>query len=162
VSRWTRGVVTSGVLTGCSLLVGCSAPVEIDPPELGAADQAACEAFADELPDTLAGEQPVDTDPEDPLGGAYGDPAIAVVCGVGVPEEFGAGGQCEEADGVGWFAPPEQYDDQSADVTIFAVTHRPVVELRVPGDYRPNGLAAALTDVSAPVKQALERVDDCF
>ena len=154
--------MVSGCLTGWALLVGCSGPVEIEPPDLGADDRAACEAFADELPDTLVGEEPVETDPEDPLGGAYGDPAIAVVCGVGVPAGFGSAAQCEEANGVGWYAPPEQYDDQAADVTIFAVTHRPVVELRVPGEYRPNGLAAALSEISTPVNRTLEQVDECF
>ena len=157
MSLWTRGVVASG----CLLLVGCSDPVEIDPPDLDPEEQAACEAFADDLPETLADEKPVDTEPEDPLGGAYGDPAIAVVCGVDVPDDFDNTSMCEEVNKVGWYAPPEQYDDQSSDVTIFAVTHRPVVELRVPADYRPNGLAAALAELSGPVEQTLERVDDC-
>ena len=162
MSLRTRGVVASGWVCGCVLLVACSGPVEIDPPDQSPEDEAACEAFAAELPATLADEEPVETDPEDPLGGAYGDPAIAVVCGVGVPDGFTSTSMCDEANGVGWFAPPEQYDDQSADVTIFAVTHHPVVELRVPSDYRPNGLAAALSEISTTVKQTLERVDSCI
>jgi hypothetical protein len=84
-----------------------------------------------------------------------------VVCGVGVPEGFEETANCEEVNQVGWYAPPEQYDDQGADVTIFAVTHRPVVELRLPAEYRPEGLAAALAELAAPVKQNLEQVDDC-
>ena len=158
MSRRTRGVVASGLL----LLAGCSDPVEIDPADLDAADRAACAAFADDLPDTLVDEEPVDTEPEDPLGGAWGDPAIAVVCGVDVPEGFDATAECVEANGVGWYAPPEQYDDQSADVTIFAVTYDPVVELRLPGDYRPNGLAAALAELAEPVQANLTKVQDCL
>ena len=84
----------------------------------------------------------METEPKDPLGAAYGEPAIIVVCGVDVPDGFNETSACEEANRVGWYAPPEQYDDQSADVTIFAVTYRPVVELRLPSDYRPAGLAA--------------------
>ena len=162
MSLLARGVVLSGCLAGCLLLAGCSGPVEIDPPDLGAEDRAACEAFAEALPATLVDEDPVETDPEDPLGGAYGDPAIAVVCGVGEPDGFSSTSTCDEANGVGWYAPPEQYEDQSADVTIFAVTHHPVVELRVPSDYRPNGLAAALSEISATVKKTLDRVDECI
>ncbi len=159
MSLWTRGVVASG----CGLLlVACSGPVEIDPPDLNAEDEAACEAFAANLPATLNDEKPVETDPEDPLGAAYGDPPIVVICGVDVPEGFDGTAACEEANNVGWYAPPEQYDDPSADVTIFATTHRPLVELKVPAEYRPNGLAASLAELSASVKQDLERVDDCF
>ena len=158
MSRWTRGVVASG----CGLLLmACSGPVEIDPPDLDADDQAACEAFADDLPATLNDEKPVETEPKDPLGGAYGDPAMAVICGVDVPDDFDAVSECQEANQVGWYAPPEQYDDQSADVTIFAVTHRPLVELRLPAEYRPNGLAAALAELAGPIKRHLARVQDC-
>jgi Protein of unknown function (DUF3515) len=146
---------------GCLLLAACSGPVEVDSPDVDAGDRAACEGLVDDLPATLSGEDPVETEPKDPLGAAYGDPAIIVVCGVDVPEDFNETSACEEANKVGWYAPPEQYDDQSADVTIFAVTHRPVVELRMPSDYRPAGLAAALAELAAPVKRNLEKVQDC-
>lgn len=158
MSLWTRGVVVSG----CLLLAACSGPVEINPPDLGPEDQSACEAFADDLPATLTGEDPVETEPKEPLGAAYGDPAIVVVCGVGVPESFGETSDCDVVNNVGWYAPPEQYDDQSADVTIFSVTHHPVVELRLPAEYRPEGLAAALAELAAPVKRNLARVGDCL
>ncbi len=159
MSFGTRGVVVSG----CGLLLlACSGPVEIDPPNVAADDRATCESFAEALPATLNGERPVETEPEDPLGAAYGDPALVVTCGVGVPEGFSATSACEQVDNVGWYAPPEQYDDQSAAVTLFSVTHRPVVELEIPAAYRPNGVAAALAELSDPVKQHLERVDDCF
>jgi hypothetical protein len=157
VSLWTRGVVVSG----CLLLTGCGGPVEIDTPDLDADDRAACEAFVDALPATLNDEEPVETEPKDPLGAAYGDPAITVLCGVDIPDGFDETSACDEADKVGWYAPPEQYDDQSADVTIFAVSHRPVVELRLPSDYRPAGLAAALAELAAPVKRHLELVQRC-
>ncbi len=157
MSRWTRGVVASGLV----LLAGCSDPVEIDPAELDAADRSACEAFADDLPGTLVDEEPVETEPEHPLGGAWGDPAIAVVCGVDVPDGYDVTAECVEAEGVGWYAPPDQYDDQSADVTIFAVTYEPVVELRLPADYRPNGLAAALAELAEPVRRNLTKVQQC-
>jgi hypothetical protein len=157
VSLRTRGVV----VCGCLLLTACSGPVEIDAPDVDADDRAACEGFVDDLPATLTGEKAVETEPKDPLGAAYGDPAITVVCGVDVPEGFNATSACEEVNRVGWYAPPEQYDDQSADVTIFSITHRPVVEMRLPSDYRPAGLAAALAELAEPVKANLEKVQDC-
>jgi hypothetical protein len=158
VSLRTRGVVVSG----CLLLTACGGgPVEIDSPDPDGPDRAACEALVDDLPETLAGEKQREIEPADALGAAYGDPAITVVCGVGVPAGFDETSACEEANRVGWYAPPEQYDDQSADVTIFAVTHQPVVELRLPSDYRPSGLAAALAELAGPVKRHLERVQDC-
>ena len=104
-------------MCGCLLLAACSGPVEVDAPDVDADDRAACEAFVDDLPATLAAKTPVETEPKDPLGAAWGDPAIVLRCGVDVPDEFDETSACEEADGVGWFAPPEQYDDQSADVT---------------------------------------------
>ena len=57
-------------MCGCLLLTACSGPVEIDTPDLDAADRAACEGFVDDLPATLDDEKPVETDPEDPLGAA--------------------------------------------------------------------------------------------
>ncbi len=158
MSVWTRGAVASG----CLLLTACSGgPVELDSPEPEVQDRAACEALVDDLPPALADEELREIEPTDALGAAYGDPAIVVVCGSDVPAEFNETSSCEVADGVGWYAPPEQYDDQSADVTMFSVTHRPVVELRLPSDYRPAGLAAALAQLAAPVKRHLEHVQDC-
>ena len=157
MSVWTRGAVASGLL----LFIGCGGPVEIDSPDPDPADRAACEAFVDDLPPTLNDEEPGEIEPTDALGGAYGDPPITVLCGVGVPDGFDETSACEEADKVGWYAPPEQYDDQSADVTIFAVSHRPLVELRLPSEYRPAGLAAALAELARPVKLHLELVQEC-
>ena len=65
------------------LLTACGGPVEVDVPEVDGEDAAACEAFADGLPDTLADEERVDIEPTDAPAGAYGDPPIVVTCGVG-------------------------------------------------------------------------------
>jgi len=158
VSAWTRGVVASACL---ALLAGCSDSDDggSDPAELSPADRSACEAFVDDLPETLDGEEATGTEP---LGRTYGDPEIRVVCGVESPEGFTSASQCEVANGVGWYAPAEQYDDQSADVTIYAVTYHPVVELRLPAAYRPNGLAAALAELAGPVKRHLSKRHDCI
>ena len=76
---------TSSTIGVLLLLTGCGGPVEVDVPDLDAADAAACEAFADDLPDTLGDEERVDVEPADAPAAAYGDPAIVVTCGVGQP-----------------------------------------------------------------------------
>jgi len=65
------------------------------------------------------------------------------------------------ADGVGWFVPLEQIDDEDADLVFAAVGYRPIVSVDVPHDYRPEGGAAVIADLAEPVKDHLELVDDC-
>jgi Protein of unknown function (DUF3515) len=156
---WTRGVV----VCGCLLLAGCtgSDSAGSERTDLDAGDKSACEGFFDDLPQTLIGERRVGLD-ADQLSAAYGSPAIVVQCGVDVPEEFDATAQCEVAEHVGWYAPVEQYDDQDADVTLFSVTYRPIVEVRLPGEYRPDGIAAALADLADPVKDNLTKDKNCL
>lgn len=151
----TVGVVVT--LTGCS-----GGPVDIATPDLGDADRSVCEAFSAALPGSLAGEPRRESDPADALGAAYGDPAIVVRCGVGAPEGFDqASSSCEVANGVGWYVAPEEFDDQSADVTLSAAGYRPVVEVRLPGEYRPEGPAAAIAELAAAVDEHLTLVENC-
>jgi len=157
-----RHLGAAATLAVVVLVAGCSsAPVEIPTPDLDRADQAACDGFVADLPSTLDDEERVETTPASPLGAAYGDPALVVRCGVEVPAAFELTGQCEEVDDVGWWAPPEQYDDQDADVTLFLVGYAPAVELQVPSDYRPDGVAAALGGLAGPVKGSMEKIREC-
>lgn len=141
---------------------GCGGPVEIDVPDLSAADRAACEALADDLPDTLGEQERVDVEPADAPGAAYGDPAIVVTCGVDEPAGFGATGQCELVNGVGWYIPDEQYDDQDLDLTLTSAGYRPRVEVVMPADYRGTGLEAGIMAVLAPlVDEHTTRAERC-
>ena len=145
------------------LLASCSSgPVPIKTLDLDPGAQEKCAAFVDALPRTLTDEDPRETKPAKALGAAYGDPAIVVTCGVALPADVDKDSICEVANGVGWSAPPEQYDDQDVDVTFYALTFDPIVEMRLPADYRPNGLAAALADLAAPITEHLEPVGECF
>ena len=152
-----------GLAVGLVLTLGaCSAgPVEIPTPDLGPGAQRACEGFTADLPATLDDEDRVETVPADPLGAAYGDPALVVRCGVEVPAAFALTGQCEEINDVGWWAPPEQYDDQDVDVTLFLVGYAPAVELTVPADHRPDGVAASLAGLADAVKGSMRKVREC-
>ena len=82
-------------------------------------------------------------------------------CGVGVPAEFDEFAPCEVANGVGWFVPEDQIDDQDADLVFTAVGYRPIVSVEVPHDYRPEGGAAVIAELAQPVRDHLELVDDC-
>ncbi len=140
----------------------------VDSPSLSAADASACAAFVDSLPSRLAEEERGEVTPSDAPAAAYGDPAIVVSCGVPAPEEFDATAQCEVVNGVGWFLPPDQYDDPDADLRITAVGFRPRVSVLLPADYRDDDrgsasdtAAAVLAELTDPVRDHLTEADEC-
>ncbi len=148
--------VLAGAMAGCA-----DEPVTLDSPDVSATDLATCQAFLDDLPDTLAGQERRKVNPAAALGRAWGDPAIVVRCGVGVPADFDETSHCDIADDVGWFVPDEAFDDQEADLVLTAVGYEPVVELQIPHDYRPEGVAAAMTGLAPAVKEHLDQVQQC-
>jgi hypothetical protein len=161
--RRLRGVrVSAGLVCLGLLLVGCGKePVSIPTVRLTAADQAVCQRLVNALPDKLAGQSRRKTQPAAALAGAWGDPAIVAQCGVGVPGELTRTSQCEVADGVGWFVPPEQADDDSADAVLSTVGYDPVLQLTVPAKYRGGDLAAAEVELAPIIKQYLDRIHRC-
>jgi len=158
-SPWTRGVVACAAVL---LATGCSTgPVEIDAPDLSAADQRTCREFVADLPATLAGLDERELSGDTEYGAAWGDPAIVLTCGVDVPPEFDEFSACTQASGVGWFVPPEQEADQDADVLLTAVGYLPRVSLLVPADQRGAPSAAALAALAEPVREHLTLRDEC-
>jgi hypothetical protein len=144
------------LLTGC----GGSGPVEIDSPDLSARERTACESLVASLPERVAAESSRAVTPKGALGAAWGDPAITLTCGVGVPAGFDRLSGCTQVDGVGWFV-PEGATSGEEDATFTAVGYRPRVALHVPSDYLPEGGAAALAELAAPVREHLRLVDRC-
>lgn len=142
-------------------LTACGGPVEVDVPELSGADREACDAFAEDLPDSLAEQERVAIEPDDAPAAAYGDPAIVVSCGVPAPESFDVTASCETADGVGYFIPDEQYVDQGLDLTLTAAGYRPRVEIRIPAEYRPNAGPAVMSVLAPLIREHFTLVDDC-
>ena len=132
----------------------------IDAPELSAADAQTCRDLVADLPATLNGEKQVETTGDSAYGAAWGDPAIVLTCGVG-KLDLSDGPTCAEADGVGWLVPPDELDGDR-DATFTADGYRPRVQLEVPDDYLPEGGAAALAELAAPVKAHLEKVEGCI
>ncbi len=155
----TRGAVACAIAL---LVTGCSAgPVEIDAPELSAADQRTCSDLVAALPATLAGLDSREVSGDTAYGAAWGDPAIVLTCGVGVPAGFDQFSACTDVSGVGWFVPPEQEADQSADVLLTAVGYAPRVSLLIPSSQRGAPSAAALATLAKPVREHLALRDDC-
>ena len=155
LGRVARGLVVCTPL----LLAGCGGPPEISAPP--AADLATCTTLAEALPERLADLDPVAYEPADAPGGAWGDPAITLSCGTQPPAEFGPASSCIDADGVDWFGPDDQVDG-TGDVDLTSVTLVPHVTLHVPKTYRGGTLAAALTDLAAPLKATLTPDSKCL
>ena len=149
-------LVVSAVVAGCG-----KEPVTIATIRMSAADQARCQRVTDALPDQVADQTRRKTQPAEALGGAWGDPAIVAQCGVEVPADFSRTSGCQEADGVGWFIPEAQVDDQSADVTMATAGYRPVVQVTIPASYRPNGVAAAMVELAPMIKDYTRLVRPC-
>jgi hypothetical protein len=142
------------------VLSGCG-PVELPTPDLDTADAAACEALVADLPDTLAGEEPVETEPAGAPGAAYGDPAIVVSCGAPEPEDFRETADCLLVNDVGWFVPPEQDADNDADLVLTTGGYEPRLRVDVPADYRPEGSAAVMAELAEVVSTHLDLVERC-
>ena len=153
----------AGLLAGLLLpMAACGGSVEVDVPDLGGEDAAACAALADALPDTLADEERVDIEPDDAPAAAYGDPAIVVTCGVDSPAGFGPGAQCEVVNDVPWYIPPEQYDDLDLDLVITAAWHLPRVQVVMPAELRGDGLEAGImAKLSPAVADHLRETGTC-
>ncbi len=154
-----------GLLVGLLvLLTACSpdaSPVPVTTSTLSAADAATCRALVAGLPATLAQQPTRPVTPPDAPGAAWGDPAITLTCGAPVPREFNEFSSCVQADGVGWFVPESQQQDQGADVTWTTVGHRPVLRVDVPAEYRPEGAAAVISELAGPVERHLRLVQRC-
>ena len=76
------------------------------------------------LPDRVA-DQPRRETKGNPLGAAWGDPAIVLRCGVGTPEGYDQFAACQVVNGLDWFVPEEQIEDQGADVVMTTIGRRP-------------------------------------
>lgn len=138
-------------LLGAATLTGCGAdPVEVPASrgsgEVPAAQRAACERLVDALPEQVGGLER-DEVTGNPLGAAWGDPAVVLRCGVGSPEGFTPLSTCQEINGVVWFVPDEQVVDQGRDVLATSMGVLPRVDVAIPAELRPpQGILTDLSD----------------
>ena len=101
-------------------------PLDV-PPVTPEAD-ASCPALMAALPLELAGEPSRRVDSDSPFAYAWGDPPLALICGVERPEGFAPDSALYQINGVFWFV-----DDSDPETTVWTAVDRPVyVELSVP------------------------------
>jgi hypothetical protein len=154
--------VSAALLTLGLVLTACGKdPVSIPTLVLSASDQAVCQRVTNALPDHVSGQSRRKTQPAEALGGAWGDPAIVVQCGVPLPGGFTRTSSCTTADGVGWYLPDAQFRDPSSDIVISSAGYRPIVQVAIPGSYRPSGLAAAMVQLAPVVRRYTTLVQPC-
>ena len=117
-------------------------PLEV-PPVTPEAD-ASCPALMEALPLELMGEPSRRVQTDSPFGYAWGDPPIALVCGVERPEGFGPDSALFQINGVQWLV-----DDSDPDTTVWTAVDRPVyVEVTVPASV-DSGPATVLSTTIA-------------
>ena len=150
-----RGVVASGAALAVITLAGCSSTPTIDGPDPSGAERTACEALVADLPDTLAGLDRRDVEPDDALGAAWGDPAYVLTCGVPEPGDYEPTAECNVIDGVGWYVPDDQLSDPSEDARAIALSRTPYVEVLVPEEHRTEGIDRALAELAPVIKEHL-------
>jgi hypothetical protein len=143
-----RGVAVCTLLPALLVaLVGCGGGT--DAPTVTGATRAACTKLVKALPSSVAGKKRGSAGDAD-LQATWGDPAIELTCGVGRPAGYTKISFCQTTNGVDWFVPEEQIEDQSADVTMTTRGRSPRVQVRLPARYRPP--ADVMVDLAAAVK----------
>jgi hypothetical protein len=143
------------------LVAGCGGgPVALDAEPPGEEHRAACRAFVEGLPDSLADLPRREVEPADGWGSAYGDPPIVVSCGSRAPSGFTRTSPCTTVNGVDWFIPEQLLDsDEPVDLTLTTVNREPFVRVELPEEHLPP--AATLVDLSAAVEEHLDRTGRC-
>lgn len=140
-------------------LVGCGGDeVKVPDVKVSADDAARCRALMDALPEKVA-DRSRRTTTGNAFAAAWGDPAIVLRCGVGVPRDYDKFSRCQRADGVDWFVPESVFTDQRADVVMTTLGRSPRVEVTVPADYRPS--LAPMTDLADAIRKTTREVSPC-
>jgi hypothetical protein len=117
------------VLTACGF-----GAVTIDPFDQDPDSADACAALLNDLPDVVGDAVRRDVKPEAIPAAAWGQPAIVLRCGVGMPAGYQLDAQLLDIDGIGWFA------EEGTGGTFFTSTDRQVlVEVAIPEEYAPEG-----------------------
>ena len=131
------GAIAAAALSGCSNAISVQAPDITD----------ACEPILASAPITLLGELQRETTPRQAAAIAWGDPAIVLACGVEPASTVNA--QVIVVAGIEWIA--ESAADDGSDGTVFTTFGaEPVLQMRIPADYRPEIDAVAEYGASLP------------
>jgi len=147
----------AGVVVLLLVATGCGA-VDVPDTSVSASERKACESLVEALPDQVADQSSQETS-GNPLGAAWGDPAIVLRCGVGTPEGYDKFAACQIVNGLDWFVPTSTIEDQDADVVLTTIGRTPAVEVTVPASYRPPN--AVMVDVGRAIKQHTQVTRRC-
>ena len=145
----TRGVAALSLVLLLSV-AGCSS----DLPALSDGDGEACAELTAALPDRVAAE--VLSDDSDRTA-AWGD--IQLTCGVGLPAAYDDFASCSVVGDVGWFLPPADLRDPSADILVTALTYSPRVSVLIPAAQR--GSDEVLAAIAPAIRETLTEADPC-
>lgn len=142
-------VAVTVAVGGCGSSTG---PVAVRPPVPSGQSAQACQRLHAALPHALDGHQQRPTSPDSPFTAAYGDPAITVRCGGGLPPILTPGSptfdpmtQQDVVNDVGWVIETVPHGHR---FTTYQRTAN--VEVTVPDHYDPNAVNP-LVDLAAPV-----------
>ncbi len=113
--------------------------------------RAACERLHPALPTTLAAKPTRAATPRSVLTAVWGDPPIALRCGVPRPAAYTPTTEVIGVNGVEWF--PERQADGYVFTTVGRVAD---VQVRVPAAYAPE--VNPLTELAGPIAAAIPAV----
>ena len=148
----------AGVVLLLVLVAAGCGTVDVPDTSISASERKACTSLVAALPDQVADQSGRETS-GNPLGAAWGDPAIVLRCGVGTPVDYDKFAACEIVNGLDWFVPESTIEDQDADVVMTTVGRTPAVEVTVPASYRPPN--AVMVDVGPAIKQHTQVTRRC-
>ncbi|MFE6224373.1 MULTISPECIES: DUF3515 domain-containing protein [unclassified Streptomyces] len=138
--------VLLAAVTGCSADARASVPVPTPP----AAEAALCRALAEELPETVAGQERSDPSPDSGLTAGWGDGAIVLRCGVPRPEKMSdPQAEAVSAEGVRWML--ERTEGGGPRFT--SVYRKTYVEVTLGERYAHD--AGPLADLAGPVDRTV-------
>ncbi|MCW2847819.1 MAG: hypothetical protein JWR90_1793 [Marmoricola sp.] len=147
----------AGVLALLALLLtGCK--VDVPDTDVPTSQRQACRSLVTALPDHVSDQDRRGTT-GNPLGAAWGDPAIVLRCGVGTPAGYDPLVGCQTVNGMDWFIPEAGMNDQQVDVVMTTYGRVPAVEVRLPAEYRPP--VAAMVDLAATIAKHTKVVKSC-
>lgn len=125
-------------LGGCGLGFGA---VEVDAFEAMSGSQTACENLISSLPEVVSDAVRRDVSPDGAQAAAWGQPAVVLRCGVGLPPQYQPDDILTVIDGVAWL-PVDGMGGQ-----FFATVDRnPIVEVAVPDAYSPPDVLGDLAE----------------
>ncbi|MQA93781.1 MAG: DUF3515 family protein [Streptosporangiales bacterium] len=143
----SRAAPPLAAIISAALLAACSGgAVEVPPPTPDAATGVLCGRLQERLPQTLAGAARGRTEPASEYTMVWGDPAIALRCGVPRPEGLMPTSELTVVNDISWLPLPP---DKPTSYT--AVGREAYVEVTLPGDYRAPDVLVTLSDTISAV-----------